>query len=109
MNSNIDAFYQIDDKENFFENPCFKFFTEFIIMSKFNKYVFILILNYLKVTDNNKEINIYILLYYLYKRYFTDIKISHINKKIEIIEKEVEMNEVKNKNVHDILNYSLKY
>ena len=77
-------------------------------MSKFNKYFFILILNYLKVIDNNKEINIYILLYYLYKRYFIDIKISHINKKIEIIKKEVEMNEAKNKNVHDILNYSLK-
>ena len=108
FNTNIDAFYELDYKENCFKNPCFKFFTKFIDMSKLHKYFCILILNYLKAIDNNNEINNYILLYYLYKRYFNDIIISQIDKKIEIIEKEVEMNEVKNKNVHDILIYSLK-
>jgi hypothetical protein len=68
--------------------------------------LFILILNYLKIISNDEKINYYILLFYLNKKYFTEIGIAHMDEIIKNIESVNEI-VVKNKNVLNILKYSL--
>ena len=104
---NIIEFNKVYSIEKCFHNPCFEFFTDFGYMDKLKQYFFILILNYLKIIDNNEEINYYILLFYLNKNFFNDIKITHIDGIIKNIES---MNEivVENKNALNILKYSQK-
>jgi hypothetical protein len=105
--TNLEEFNKFYDTEKCLQNPCFKFFIKYDDMNKLKQYFFILILNYLKVVDNDEKINYYILLYYLNKNYFNEIEIVHIDKIIKNIERMDEI-VVGNKNALNILKYSLK-
>ena len=105
--TNLEEFNKFYDTEKCLQNPCFKFFIKYDDMNKLKQYFFILILNYLKVVDNDEKINYYILLYYLNKNYFNEIEIVHIDKIIKNIERMDEI-VVENKNALNILKYSLK-
>ena len=105
--NNLEEFKEFYDTEECFQNPCFKFFIKFEEdMKKLKQYFFILILNYLKIIDNDERVNYYILLFYLNKNYFSEIEIAHIDKAFKNIENVDEL-VVENKNVLYILKYSL--
>ena len=73
-------------------------------------YFFILINKYLKMYDKNQDFqNLYTLLYYLSKiPYFTDNNTYKIKEIIENIEEEVNNDKIKNDNISNIINYSLR-